>query len=268
MSLIDKDYQIIEKYLQGRLDTDEKVLFKQRLDDPDFREEYEFQEILQDELFSQKRDEIVTLLKEEFIPKTVKPTSPKTLSWIEKIKMWLNPIPLRPVLRIGIVAVLLGLGILYWQSNNSMTNQALYTKYYQPESSDFILIPVASTNGNPKVVSKDDLKEAYDAGNHQLVLQITSALLKQEQDTIGILLLAANSHMQLGQMTEAIDILQVIVEQNNFPTYVNKAKWYQALAYLKIDKVSEARSLLKDLVNTYRNKQEEAKVILEFLEKR
>lgn len=282
MSLTNKDFDIIANYLQGRLSAEEKSYFNQQLSgNPDFREEYEFQEALQDELFRQEKEEMIAFLEQEFADesdtKPVEPSiPPRVSSWSERLMTWLSSLSPRPVIGIATALLLVGVGIFLVKSQfvpKKLTNQEIYADYYQPEPTSYIITTVASidTGENITPVKQSDIKEAYDSKNYQLALEQILRWYQQEgQKEIGIQLLESNCYMQVGQMDKAKNTLQAIINNKDYPTYIDKAQWYQALVYLKLDQPQEAVSLLTTVAakSGDTKKRQQAQEILDILESR
>ncbi len=264
MILKDKDQVLIQKRLEGRLNTEEILLFKERLESPDFKEEYEFQQSLYAVTLEQKRDSLLASLQEEFLPKAEKEEVEQPKKRFLSLdnfwpKRWYVPAMAATVL------LLIGLGITRWSSETDpITPVTLYEEYFKVLPTKYIIVVEANAAATEK--NNYLIKTNYDNAQYEQAIEyILDNPSNQESD--GIQLLLASAYLKTNETDKAINVLQTIIAENDTPNYTEQAKWYLALAYLKNEKKDAAKTLLIEIskqANSYQN--DSAKQILQQLE--
>lgn len=160
------------------------------------------------------------------------------------------------LLAAALVVILLGIGIsvLYIGKQKHKNNESLFSEYFIPYPD---ILTLKSNQGPP---SHDSLFQAgliaYSAANYDTAISIFMKLnaLNPEDDTLGFYL--ANSLLASGEDPgKAIHLLESVVGSNG--PFAGPAQWYLALAWIRMNKNTEAADLLKKIAdepNLYQGK--------------
>ena len=160
------------------------------------------------------------------------------------------------MLAAALVMILLGIGIsfLYVSKLKQKSSESLFAGYFVPYPD---IITVKSDQGPP---SHDSLFQAgliaYSAANYDTTITIFMKLnaLNPTDDTLGFYL--ANSLLASGRNpAKAIHLLKCVIRSDG--PFAGPAQWYLALAWVRMDKKTEAAGVLKRIVaapNPYREK--------------
>jgi len=149
--------------------------------------------------------------------------------------------------------LLLGFGLTVLFNSKSGTN--LYSQYYQPYK--VVDGQTRSVDQQVNLKYKDALK-LYNNRNFSQASDLFKELLNTDSNSAKIHLLYGISLMEEQKNNDAIINFKAII--NNNGEYIIEAKWYLALAYIKIQDIKSAKILLNELTETpgyYKDKSKE-----------
>lgn len=215
---------IINGYFEQRLSDLELKEFERRVvEEPDFAEEVEFRKQLQAAITQNERLKIKSQLQNFELQREKKsPPKNKNIRWLAIAASFV---------------VLLGLSKVYFD-NRTVSPNDLYERYYQPFPN--VISPVV--RGGQDL---DELAKAfslYEAAEYKEALKIFS-----KYSDVNSIFYAGLSEMELNNYAKAIPFFDDVIKQKS--TFESYAKWYKALAYIKLNKKDEALKLLQSIEN-------------------
>lgn len=246
-----KNHDLIDSYFENSLSPKEQKIFNDLLqNDIDFKNEFQFQKDLKKVIASQQRQELKATLN-QFEQKA------QNRSGILFIpKKWMVAASL---------VFLVGIGTWGIQSTYFPTNDAIYADYFEP-----------SRNTVQPVVRGESINTieyrafvAYEAQNYHKAINLFNSVKNPDQAYIDFY--KGLCYMATDKAHEAIQILKPVSSMNNLDGkdtgFNEKARWYLALAYIKVEDDTNAiktlQSILDDEGSNY--KKEEASKVLAFL---
>ncbi len=241
---MDKE-ELINGYFEGTLSDDQlEEVTRLRETDAVFDSEYQFQKELQVSLKKEERQDI----KAMFSGLTTENTKTET-----------KVLQLRPWLAAASIALLVGLGSWFLFFNNSDLNtDALYAANFTPY--DNVIQPIE--RGNQLEDLKTQAFTAYENEEYPEALKLFKELhLKQNDSYIDFY--SAMVLMQLNKQEEAIPLLEKYIEKEG--ELKDRASWYLALAYLKVENIASSKKQLNVLVKKNGFKAEAAEILLDNL---
>ncbi len=227
--------QLTEKYFSNTLNEDEAKLFEELIkNDPEFRDEVEFQENLkqvckaEDDLQFKK---LMASFEEELEPEKKRLTIYRKLYY-----------------KIAVAAVLIfALGWLATTiSMKRMSNTELYAAYFEPSKN--VSFPITRSSSE-----EDKLTEAfiaYEDRNYATALTLFDQYYTETKDRT-VLYYKANVLLATDQPAEALEVLEIV--ETSSSNLASRAHWYKALAYLKTNRQTEA---VKELEILLKNKED------------
>ncbi len=153
------------------------------------------------------------------------------------------------MLAAAVVVILFGVGIsiLFINKQKQKNTESLFSEYFTPYPD---ILTVKSGRGP---TSHDSLFQAglivYADANYDTAISIFTKLnaLNPKDDTLGFYL--ANSLLASGKDTGiAIQLLEFVIRGGSL--FASPAQWYLALAWIRMDKKTEAADVLKRIVAT------------------
>lgn len=169
-------------------------------------------------------------------------------------------LPKRQATRLPIIryaaAVLLLLIATYFVFRWYAPPQDLYLAYYQAYE-----LNVDNRAGGTQNEQLALVGRLYADGQYKDVLVQLESLPDSLHNT-KITLARGISYLETAQYEAAIPVFQILIDAKD-PIYEEHARWYQALAYLKVDDIKTAKKLFRQIADQDRSfKQSEAKEIL------
>ncbi len=154
---------------------------------------------------------------------------------------WLKP---AMYLAAACLALLFALNLGNQHASN-FTNTALSSKYLDitnPPNSGITLSPEAHEQGIAQ----------FDSGHYEQAIELFIQVPDTSEDYAKIRFLLAYAYLKSAQDELAIDIYQRIIAtendiENPLSQYIDRARWYLSLTYLKQSKEEEAKTLLKEI---------------------
>lgn len=232
--------ELIEKYFENNLTSEEQFLFDEKLkNDADFKSELEFHSELKNAIIVSERAKIKAKIKGFESSKK------------DNIKVF-NLRKLMPYAAVFLVVISIGIFFILNQKTDS--NQ-LYASNFEPYPN----IEVSNLRSNSENSLENEAFTAYDLENYKLAHELFTEVLETESKDY-LHFYNAMCTMQLENFDLAIKELSTVNENDS--KYYEKAIWFKALIYLKLNKKKDTKILLEELVNHYSFKKEEAKQLL------
>lgn len=236
------DIQLIEKFLEGRMNEAEKKEFENKLKvDQSLNEMMTDINLLVDGIkmsaAQSSREEKSDRLKffneiNEIEKNAFEITSAETK---------IIPIYRKPwVLSAAASIVLLVALTFYFMREQTPINEKLYTAYFEPFDSP----GSGLTRGTNEVTLKTQAYEAYDNGNYKVAAQLFEQIVSEKEDAIAQLCLG-NTYLAQNDLSKAEKVFtEMLTRQSELITQV---KWYLALTYLKENKMERAKATLWEI---------------------
>ena len=235
--------QLIEKYLQGRLTPAEQEQFDRLLvEDADFKKEVTFQKDVARVAEAEDSAEFEALLNEFEATHTQPPSQRTNFKWLAAAS----------------IILLLGAAYFFWPEKSD-SSQELFAEYYEPYRN--VVHPIVRNSQEEDAKTTAFL--AYEQGNYAEALARFDELYKNETVSY-YLFYKANALIALDREEEAIELLEVHL--NSSDVLVERAPWYLAMAYLKLDDKANAKKWLREVITRQQYKVDAAKELLSRLE--
>jgi len=240
----EEDYELIGRYFDFDLSESELVLFDQRMEEAGFQERFhlykEMDSFIDEETQNQVNLELIkNTLKEKLTVASAAPT----------IKKEAKVIGLRRILRMAASILLLVTGgFVIRHFLNAAPSPEVLAETYWNNSTKVTFDNLRSTD-NPSV-TENYLMEASNLYESKTFSAVLSTLAPIEVTDVAYpkaAILRGEAQIELDQNQEAIITFQSILDHPS-GTYKSAALWFQALAYLKVQKVDLAKANLKTII--------------------
>jgi tetratricopeptide (TPR) repeat protein len=248
MKTIDFSY-FIERYLSGEMDDNERDWFKKELEGNEkLKKEVEFR---------QRTDYI--LKKQDVLNLRAKLVS------IEKQRESALPERRHPRFTIlkyaAAIAVLLTVGAITLIPNRKVDNNVIIEKYYKTYEATSSLRSGRSVE-NPDFARALEYYEVHDYRNAAVYF---NRVIENSPDDMQSVLLQGISNFEISNYPEAKkSFVTVITDQDNL--YIDHARWYLALCYIKTDERHKAAEQLAVIEKSKSLHRKDAKRILKKLD--
>lgn len=228
------DIEKIEKYIDGELGNEDLFNFKNLLsNNPDIKRNYNLsleinKSILEEDVIA-LRETLDYIYEDNSIVK-------RTSSVFTRTRFLYSVA--------ASIALLIATGGLVQRLNNSnIDNQAIYEKYYSPYE-----ISVTYRSGNTEM---DRLLfnafEHYEEKNYEQALVLFEEVLQSREKDMATNLYSGISYMEEERYQKAETSFNKIISNNN-NLFIEQAKWYLALCYLKTEKNEDAHVILSEII--------------------
>lgn len=236
---------LLEKYLVGELSKEERQEFDTLLEnDPDFKEEFEFQTDVKRAVISAEDEDFMKMLSD--FDSEATDEKPQIKSFPTK---WLVA-----------ASIALLVGVTYFLTfNQSISTQELYAQNFEPYRN--VVHPIV--RGEEGADLKTKAFSAYQTGDYEKALPWFTELYTTEKESY-YLFYSANALIQLNRAAEAIPLLQEHLKTKDKRT--DKSNWYLSMAYLQLDDTENAKKMLNLVITEGVYKVEEAKQLLNALD--
>jgi len=219
--------ELIEKYLEGKLDKKELDNFEKEL-----KTNVEFAnkvELYKKAIQALQNEGLRSQLKEYHNELFNEADKGKKINW----KLYM-----------GIAAsLLLLIASIYIFTNNTVSNKELSTAYFEP-------YPNLVTTRSNTVANFEKAMESYSNGNYKKAIQTFDKISKNEHIYNDVLFYKAISYLALNKPTETILLFEQL---NGVEKYNEQLTWYLAISYLKLNDAENARKqFLKIKKNNYK----------------
>ena len=251
MQITQEELDFIDRYFASELTSEEEILLEIKLkEDENFKEAFDFMQLLEKSIQISDRNEKLELLK-NYELKNYSPsesTIPPSTSKLYNLKRWIIPFS-----GIAVASIILIIGFSTLFNTPSKTDK-IFNNYFEAP---------------PSHVLKRSIKQDL-----SIIKQKAYALYGiDEFESAGPLLVElCNNGDQQSCLFAAISFIttkdhqkaQLLFDQHNFlpKTDPNIIKWYQGLLYIKQEKLNKAIILFKELANSEHHFTEDSKKIL------
>ena len=226
------DIEKIEKYIDGELGNEDLFNFKNLLsNDSDIKRNYNLsldinKSILEEDVMA-LREKLDYIYKDSIVKRTSVFTRTRFLYSAA-----------------ASIALLIATGGLVQRLNNpNIDNQAIYEKYYSPYE-----ISVTYRSGNTEM---DRLLfnafEHYEEKDYEQALVLFEKVLQSREKDMAANLYSGISYMEEERYQKAETSFNKIISNNN-NLFIEQAKWYLALCYLKTEKIKDAHVILSGII--------------------
>jgi len=230
---------LIEKYIQNRLSSKEKIEFDELLkSDIDFEKEVIFQTNIKKAVKKEDDIRFRSLISEIEVKTNKSIRKPNYAKWLVAAS----------------IVVLLGLTYFFTQNNDASTDE-LFTSYFEPYRN--VIQPIE--RGDNQQDTKTLAFMAYEKGDYENAIKLFSKLYAENKESY-YLFYKANALLKLEKADEAIPLLLEHLKTKD--TLTEKTNWYLALAYLKLNDKNNAKKALKKVIDDGKFKTNEAKELL------
>lgn len=159
------------------------------------------------------------------------------------------------------VAVLLIVGGVYLLfSNKSYTNEQLYSMYYYPDES-VMMVRSGNVTMEEMLVSSFKL---YDQKNYLGALNQFNQIIEKDPSNLPVQFYSGISNMEINNYVKAEKHFSYIANQGD-NLFMERAKWYLGLCYLKMNDKSQARQVFTEIVVSKTHYSDKAAEILKNL---
>src|SRR5258706_6334650 len=233
------DIRLIEKFLEGRMTTEEKKDCENKLaKDQVHNDMMNDLNLLVDGIKmtasqSSKEEKLDRLKFFTEINEIEKHAGKESAMQAKVVPMYRQPW----VLSVAASLLLLVALTYYVTREQTPLNEKLYTAYFEPFDSP----GSGLTRGNSEVTLKTKAYEAYDNGNYKVAAQLFEQIIKEKEDAIAQLCLG-NSYLEQNDFAKAEKIFTDMLDKHT--ELITQAKWYLALTYLKENKMERAKATL------------------------
>ncbi|SHI55051.1 tetratricopeptide repeat protein [Pseudozobellia thermophila] len=242
---MDKE-ELINRYFENTLDeAGLKELERLYQSDPDFAAELDFEKELQGALKTNERQELREMFREKRDAERAAPSK------VVRLRPWLMAASI--VFLVGISAWLL------FFNSTGIDTEALYNTHFSPYEN--VVHPIE--RGEQLEDLKTKAFTAYEEGDYALALSLFKDLQDKSNDDY-IKFYEAIALMQLNKHSDAVALLETYIRSDG--ELKNRAEWYLALSYLRLDQVDKSTSLLKNVADHNGFKAKEARKLLEELD--
>ncbi|MGV7105053.1 tetratricopeptide repeat protein [Flavobacterium sp. U410] len=231
--------ELIEKYFENALTSEEQILFDERLNqDAEFKAEFDFYSELKNAITVSERQKIKAQIQ----------------TFENHEKDTIKVFNLRKLLPYAAVLVIAFSLVMYLVLNQNNTND-LYASNFEPYPN----IEVSNLRSSTEKSLENDAFTAYDLEDYKLAQELFSKLSATEPKDY-IYFYDGMCLMQLENFDLALEQLNSIKETHS--KYYEKAIWFKALTYMKLNEKDKTKELLNELIAHYTFKNSEARHLL------
>jgi len=237
--------QLIEKYLENKLSKKETITFNELIkNNADFKERVKFHTDLKKAVKKADQDNFRNLIE-----------------GIEKEAQTKNIASRRPYIKwIAAASIIVLLGLTYFfNTNQKVSTNDLFVSNFEPYRN--VVHPI-TRSGNKKPDDETLAFIAYQKGDYKLAETLFAKLYKTTKKPY-YLFYQANALLKLDKANDAIPLLLAHLKLKD--SLSEKANWYLALAYLKINDQQKAKTILKKVITNKTYKVNEAQKLLKAL---
>ena len=150
--------------------------------------------------------------------------------------------------------LIIGIATVFYAFLRKPAHEALFHQYFQPYPNTIPLVRSQARIGNLELAMME-----YEAENYQASLNILQEIIREEPENITACFYAGIVNLCLNDPRPAITRFQKILneEKNDF---MDHARWYLGLSYLKNKDKEQAKSIFRDIATTdglYTNRSKE-----------
>jgi len=239
--------EIIEKYIDGELEGEELLNFEELLStNQDIKREYNLSmeinnSIIEDDVMA-LRETMDYMYEEESIVQ-------RTPSVFAKRKFYYAAASAALLIAAG--------GLVQRLTGPEMNNDTVFNKYYNPYD-----VTVTYRSGNTEVdrILLNAL-ERYEEHEYDEALLLFEEVLDKRQNDMAVNLYSGISYMEEEKYQKAtISFNQII--SNNDNLFIEQAKWYLSMCYVKTENIDKAELVLNEIIQEQSYYKDQAKKVL------
>jgi tetratricopeptide (TPR) repeat protein len=237
--------ELIDNYLGGRLNQEEKSAFEQRISaETALAEQVALQRKITAGLQSAGRLSMLALLKEEDAKMPAYQPEEEVAPAAEAKTISFNPTS-RQMYYWAAAAVLLLMVPVFMLLRNNESGEKLAGQYFHPHENQWV-----STDGDSSLSAQ--AMEHYEEGKYALALPILEKMLGNDTADAEVQFYKGNSHLALKHTKEAIQCFETVL---GMPAnkYTQEAEWYLALSYVQADDEKQAKKILKGILENQKH---------------
>jgi tetratricopeptide (TPR) repeat protein len=247
MSTSEKDIELIDGYIKGRLSSTEKKSFDDRL-----RNEMEFAALFQELKLAREAIRRRAMKKNFQVLQSLEQTLP-AINTVEKSRPPHHK--KNRLFSFSKWSVAAGLLLLvfagsYLFVNGSLSSEEIFQQYFHVYPNMETERGLINTNNNKNPESNNPEKNAftfYDAQNFTAAIKVFKVLIKVDEKPMYYFFLG-NAYLANNQSKEAIEIFQA--QKNISSEYQIRINWYLALGYLEQGDTDSAKSILQTITTS------------------
>lgn len=156
-----------------------------------------------------------------------------------------------------IIIMLGAISLFMLNTQKPISNENLFKIYYQPDAALLI-----RGNSEDKLLIEGFQK--YENRDYNGALLIFNQILNKDPNNIPVQFYAGISNIESGKYRNALKPFNYI-SSHNHNLYVEKARWYAALCYLKLDEDGKAKEIFKEISTSNSSYKYKAKNIIKSL---
>ena len=234
--------ELIQAYWRNKLDKAEKAEFDRLFKtDSEFRKEVEFHQDMSNAFSAMEREHLKNKLQ-EFESELKAPKQKSYALWLAAAS----------------VVLIVGVSLMTFFNTTADPGQ-LYADYFKPYEN--VVVPI--TRGESIESMKKEVFIAYEKEAYQKAATGFRQLYENTQEPY-YLLYQANALMGADQVEKAVPVLREHMGHED--RFLEKSRWYLALAYLKIKETEKAKAVLRQIQQNHSYNSAEATRILKALE--
>jgi len=226
MALSELDIELVQKYLGKSISSKDKLLFDQKLSNPEFRKELEFQAKAVDALAVIDKKRLKEYLEgPEDLPLEKEQTkSKKSL----------------------LIGFLLGLGLvalLYFLSNNVLNNSSNHVQMAEMNDEPYPVLQYG--RGGDSKEETINLIHSYEEGDYRKVVSHYNNL---SEPSLELQMLRANSHIQLKEYSLAIPLLESLKGKGD-KLFDQNVEWYLGISKMGNGDIDQAKQTFERITS-------------------
>jgi len=236
MKALEKDlFELIDEKLSGELRGEELEAFDRDLmNDPELMAEFELHKEIDEAI---QESEVIELRKKLDLVHdlTQNKKQPGLLRTILRHK--LSRIAAASFV---VLLIITSLSLYFLRPDGNMSNDSLFKIYYQPDAA---LLIRGTNSQNATLIQAFQMYENKEYDN---ALTLFSKVLETDGENIPVQFYSGISYIELGQYQNALHPFDFIMEHNQ-NLYVERAEWYAALCFLKLNDNEHAVELFRQI---------------------
>ena len=224
----------IERYINNEMQGQEIVEFEKALEeDAQLKSEFILRKEVEDAL---SETDILDLreqldqVSESYFQHTARPGFVNI--W-HRSKHWIAAASFTILISIG--------GLTYYHTHQPSSNDEIFDEYYKPYE-----VTVAFRSADTEINSLlTNALQAYQQENYDQALVLFQQVL-EKRDDISAQMYSGISYMEIEKYRKANKSFQDVIKAKD-NLFIDQAKWYSAMCYVKLDEIKNAKFLLMDL---------------------
>ena len=139
-----------------------------------------------------------------------------------------------------VLLLITSLSLYFLRPEGNMSNDSLFKIYYQPDAA---LLIRGTNSQNATLIQAFQMYENKEYNN---ALSLFSEVLDKDSENIPVQFYSGISNIELGQYQEALHPFNFIMDHKQ-NLYVERAEWYTALCFLKVNENENAVDLFRKI---------------------